>query len=699
MSIIEYSDGTKIEFSGDPTQEDAIAAYNQVKGIKQPVAVPAVEEQPGFVQSLAQGVAKPFLKLASTGRAIIDQATDFSTTSEEIAKREYDYGYLGKVSALKNPLDSIGAGLEIGSYAIGGGGAAKTLATGLKGKVLQGAYQGLKTGAAGGGTVSFGQALQDSEAKPSDVAYRTLFGTALGAGAGLTLGAIAPVVVKGTRGVKRFTDVKQINTELQNLNNQVFKPTPKQLEKWSTQGKDPMKTYTEIFGTDVPAVGKDNRFTKESIDDAIQRVDDIYKPAAEGFNTILRNSPEVNSISKARDMAVKNLDSFSLTPDNYNRAVAKIENEFAAIKNEAQKRGVLLGDDSIPVAYSDNLKDRFWGATKNFGTEDATIANSVNSSIGHGFKDSIENSIQDINVKNYNKQLGDLIVLRDFLSTKAGALAGTGGKMTRLMARVAGTVAGSPGGSVGAIMGNITGDKLAQILINPAYQPYRWIINKKLQQLPQAEILKLSQEANKVIETMLQKRMSRLALPEGAPLGSARNPIITPNRQGTPNQVIPSMKSAVAIGSDQPLSASAMIDPTTNPTINTKTNPINQSNTSVKSNTAPITNTSNRTIDNSIPKKKGIIQNTVDKLKSIPNKKGGFVSIGGKTFKAIPEATKKEMVSTMDYLNQKGDKFKFDSKKDRVLNDIMKKYNINPDWSNNKIADTIEKLIENTKTK
>ena len=94
------------------------------------------------------------------------------------------------------------------------------------------------------------------------------------------------------------------------------------------------------------------------------------------------------------------------------------------------------------------------------------------------------------------------------------------------MARVVGTVAGSQGGPFGAVLGTITGDKIAQIMINPAYQPYRWLLNKKLQQLPQAQVLKLSQEANAVIESMLKKRMSRLALPEGSPLGTTRNPRI-----------------------------------------------------------------------------------------------------------------------------------------------------------------------------
>lgn len=566
------------------------------------------EKKPGFVQSVIQGAAKPFLKLTSSvsnaaanavgvGAKLLgneDAANRIFSAADEQARQGTDYGYLGKVvpfgqtgSAGRDLLEAVGTGAEIGSYAIGGGGAGRTIATGLGGKILRGAAQGVGTGAAGGATMSFGQALQDAEAKSSDVAMRTLFGGAVGGATGGALGAIAPVVVKGVNVAKRFSNLEQINTELQNLNTQVFKPTPKQLEKWSVQGKDPIKTYTEIFGTDIPMVGKDNHFTRESISDAVQRVDDIYKPAAEAFNTILRNSPEVNSLSKAEADAIKNLTPYNLTPEMEQKAIQKIQSNFVAIKDKAIKDGVLLGEDSIPVAYTDNLKDRFWAATKNFGTEDATIANSVNSAIGHGFKDAIENSIQDVNVKAYNKHLGDLIVLRDFLETKAGALSGTGGKMTRLMARVVGTVAGSNGGVIGSIMGNITGDKLAQILINPAYQPYRWLISKKLQQLPQTEVLRLSQEANQVIENMLGKRGQRIgnldemlqatrrALPEAPPRGTAKNPIITPNTKGTPN-FVPSSKSAVAINSGQPLKTSANIEPTINPTINTKTNPISK---------------------------------------------------------------------------------------------------------------------------
>lgn len=522
----------------------------------------------GGVQSFAQSIASPFKKVGATlyggalGAGSLLGISGAEEARQKLLTRGIDLGYLGQAKPIgaeaynqlqrgeisggkfvgKAGLDLLGTAAEVGSYAIGGGGVAKTVATGLKGQIARGALQGTKYGALGGGTMSFGQAIQEAETTPSEVAYKTMFGTALGGAAGGVLGAIAPVVVKTANMTKRFTNINEINAELQNLNTQVLKPKPSELEKWSTQGKDPMKTYTEIFGTETPLVGYDNRFTKESIDNLVERVNDLYNPASESFNTILRNSPEVNSLSKAREMAIKNLDAYNLTPEMQQKAIQKIDSNFQSVYAKAKQDGVLLGDDSIPVWYTDNLKDRFWKATRNFGTEDATIANSVNGSIGHGFKESIENSIQDIGVKDFNKQLGDLIVLRDFLETKAGASSGTGGKMTRLMGRVAGSVIGSDKGIIGSILGTITGDKLAQIMINPAMQPYRWIIRKKLAQLPQPQLLKLEQEANEVIKQMFAKRQETIlkySLPPAAPRGTSRNPIITPNTQGTPNPVVP----------------------------------------------------------------------------------------------------------------------------------------------------------------
>ena len=196
-------------------------------------------------------------------------------------------------------------------------------------------------------------------------------------GTGITLGLTTPIVVKGINGVKKFSNIESLNNELQTLNNNVLKPTSKQLEKWREQNVNPVKTYTEIFGTKTPQVDKNNRFVKESMEDFVNQVDEVYRPGAEGFNTILRNSPEVNSLSKMEREALAVIDNESLTPIQRQQAKAKIQNEIIALRDEVSKTGKLFGDDNIPVSITDNYKDRFWSNTRYFGDESTSVTNSV----------------------------------------------------------------------------------------------------------------------------------------------------------------------------------------------------------------------------------------------------------------------------------------------------------------------------------
>jgi len=512
-----------------------IVSLAQAKGYQLP-------KEPGMIQSFVQGIASPFLRLGATGLGALGTAMDIGKSlyqkatgknaeaqatldqskklTDQANTQGYDLGYFGQIKPLQNIKEGIGAGVEIGSYALGGEGAIKTVSQGLKGQVLRGLGSGAATGAIGGGMMGFGSSLQDAEAQPSDVAMNTLFGTVGGGVLGGVLGGITPVVIKGKNFVKKFSDIKQVNAELNKLNQEVFKPTPSQVRNFGTH--NPIETYTDIFANKLPQVDKNNRFLPDSVKEFSQRVDDVYKPAAEGFNTILRNSPETLSLNDMRSEAIKGVKSSNLPLASENKAIAKIDDEWNAIIADAKARGVLMGEDRIPVAYGDNLKDRFWSQTRNFGTEEASISNAVNKNSGFAFKNGIEGAITDLNVKNYNKKLGDLITLRDFLENLGGKQAGTGGKFTRIIAgRLAGTVAGSTAGIPGAIAGNITGDFLAKMMIDPAMQPYRWLINARLAKLPQVEILRLEQEANKVLENMFKNRVEVLKLPPAGqiPLG------------------------------------------------------------------------------------------------------------------------------------------------------------------------------------
>ncbi len=90
------------------------------------------------------------------------------------------------------------------------------------------------------------------------------------------------------------------------------------------------------------------------------------------------------------------------------------------------------------------------------------------------------------------------------------------------------------------------------------------------------------------------------------------------------------------------------------------------------------------------------IMSAAEKYKSIPNKDGGFVKIGGQTFKEIPEATKKEMIQSIDYLRLSKE---LDSAAEKQVDRLAQKYNISQDLSSVEISNKLEQLIENTKTK
>jgi len=72
----------------------------------------------------------------------------------------------------------------------------------------------------------------------------------------------------------------------------------------------------------------------------------------------------------------------------------------------------------------------------------------------------------------------------------------------------------------------------------------------------------------------------------------------------------------------------------------------------------------------------------------------GSITIGSKTFKAIPDATKAELVQAIDYLrigkSSKGI--------DNTVSRLAQKYNISEDLSNTAIANKFQDLIEKTKT-
>jgi len=479
---------------------------------------PQVQSQPGFFQNLISDpiktlLVKPADRFAEAiGRTGVLGAK-IKSGYEEMSANNQSRTYAGiTVEPQKAFGDGgfkqiVGDAAKTTSYLYGGGEAGAVVQTGLKGQIISGAVQGAKAGAIGGGAYSFGDAIQQAENSTSDVAYKTLFGTVAGGVTGGVLGAATPVVVKTINGVKSYTNLSNLEEKLYNSNKEILKPTPTELSDWASKKVDPLKTMVRELGPEaIPTSGD-----KLQLDNLIEQIDTRYKAGAEGFNTILRNSPENVSLSTSYKKGLSDIENSGLTPSLKTKALDKLKTEFQSIISEAEQKGVLLGNDNVPAWYADNLKDRFWKVTKNFGSEEASVANTVNKSIGFSFKEGIENAVTDVNVKNYNKQLQELIYLKDFLESKNGRVPGSGGKMARYTARIVGGVAGSGGGPIGSVAGSITADKVAQAMISPDART--WLIRKQLEKLSPEVRQSLQQEAEQIIQNMAVKRAEMLKLP------------------------------------------------------------------------------------------------------------------------------------------------------------------------------------------
>jgi len=534
------------------------------------------QQGPGFFQTLVQSIASPALRTVSNIGAALESGNQ--ENYDKIQKEGLDFGYLGKARPIgsmyndkgekqsfgRRVTDTLGTGLEASSYLVGGPAAKAAITTGLKGQLLRGAGEGLAIGAAGGGLVGAGVSMQKGD-DFSSVAYNAMFGTLAGGAGGVVLGATTPLIAKSIRGVKTYSNISSIEKELVAANKNILKPTSAQIFDWEQKGVDPLKTFVNEFGPSaIPVV--DDKFV---LDEIIEQTNARYRAGAESFNTILRESPARVNLLDRGAIALADIEKSVLDSTAKKAAKIKIREKIQNDIEEATTKGFLSEDGTVPVAYADNIKDGYWAGTKNFGTEESSVSNAVNKSLGFAFKNGIEEVIEDVNVRNFNKKLQELIVLENFLISRNGKVPGTGGKMSRYIARMAGSVAGSGGGPVGSVTGIITADKIAQAISSPNTRT--WILRKQLERLAPEERISLQKQAEEVLAKMAQKRAEILKLGPGdralAPKGKVGSPIpsvINPESPTTYESAAQSINTQRIL----PLSASEITQPVTNANIN-----------------------------------------------------------------------------------------------------------------------------------
>lgn len=218
-------------------------------------AGPAQVSQPSGFQSLAQSIAKPFLKIPASIQAVgrgasglveyglgnKEKANKLFAEQDVITQEGADFGVLGKVKPLSSMKEAVATGLDVGSSIAGGfGGVAKTIG----GKALQ-----FGTLSAVGGA---GQAIADdksAEEVAKNAFISGLSGAALGTGVGI-IGKIA----------QKFASKAP---------EAIYNSSLKVLNKIKSAGKSPSK-----FLADKGVWGNLGTFKKAS-EEGMKKADDI----------------------------------------------------------------------------------------------------------------------------------------------------------------------------------------------------------------------------------------------------------------------------------------------------------------------------------------------------------------------------------------------------------------------------------------
>jgi hypothetical protein len=92
------------------------------------------------------------------------------------------------------------------------------------------------------------------------------------------------------------------------------------------------------------------------------------------------------------------------------------------------------------------------------------------------------------------------------------------------------------------------------------------------------------------------------------------------------------------------------------------------------------------------------VNKKIKEISEMPNKEGGFVRLpGGKVVKAVDDATKREMLSAIDYIRVGKKKNGYNQAMEQTIGDLADKYGI-AGRSYAKLSDKFEDLLEKTKT-
>lgn len=500
------------------------------------------ESKPGFVQSMIQGAANPFLQLARFPLGLLQEGVgklfgsqpDVQRGAELASNMPADFGFLGKVNAAGydangKSLDlgnataqAVGAGLQIAPWLIGAGeagSAAEKIGQTSFGALVKG---GAKTGAAIGGLSGIGTSLQSQGEEANGIdPGKVLTSGAVGAGAGALTGgmiggasSVLPLVGVGAKTGSEVSD-----QAMSDLQKGVADKYGTALGTGTGKGSIAYKYDTDPLMTAARELnGLSNEDGKYVATPDVEALEGKMKSVAQATRPLLESTGKDVNLTDIEKSSIADAKA-SVKGSAQDTAVAKIKGEFSAYRSQYANVGYTdsEGNFKIPVQHANDIKMDLYdkGYTNPLADPETQTKAGASRIMGRATKDAINKATEGAGgaqLKGLNDHYGELSDLKNFLQSKDGVKlkGGTLGKLSKF---------------IPPIMKEFTPQGVIDALRNPNIPT--WYSRQLLQKLG-SDAPTVEDAAQQAIQSNMEKRGATLALPEGGtnPVGSAGNPII-----------------------------------------------------------------------------------------------------------------------------------------------------------------------------
>lgn len=515
------------------------------------------QEQPGVFQSIVRSITSTPLRLASTVNQGIQQTYGIAqelmgnkigsaktqAEIERIKQQGEDMGYFGNVKPLnttpngqvlsgKDVVGSIGAGLELGSYAVPGAIGGKLISGVVKGQIARTAVTAALGGATQGALMGAGTAMQEQNPTIGNIAGGTAGGALVGGVMGGVLGTAIPAISKIAQSAPVKIALNKILPATEGRVTAIEREVAKARQSIASEYKKSLPLTPTQQTKEANLLNKtgDNIYTTLAKNDinigssqAPQQLADLNEVYSSATKAAQAEETAMFNITEARNNAINNLSDRLNSEVAITKARNQIDEEINAVLSKNANKIVrdVDGNLKVPSPVMEQLR-KIGNDLTPFNSADPM---KIGASAGYSLADAIRQQVAKEGsfpaYKDAMREWGKILHAQEVLNKLEasgktfklpGVFGGLSGSVTRKL--LSGALGFHTGGVGGAVLSELGSETAAKILANPSSRTYfdRLLVS----QLGKKQTPKIVQKLAQQIRDSIQTKSERLALKEGA---------------------------------------------------------------------------------------------------------------------------------------------------------------------------------------